>query len=263
MNRLTRKLDKSRNDGHPLFIVSGLGGHIFPFQLIAKQISTQWNAYGLLYPGFVKDEAKCQTMEALAQRMIQDIRKVQTTGPYFLAGYSMGGFVCIEIAKILNILGEKASIIIIDVILIEHAPLKPFIARLPILIKWKSIGWYKTKILKEKVFPQIPDDQKQNDLEKSDLPVSESLKNVTEDGRRALRSYKLSKTDISAALLKSQDGYWYDTLRIWPRDYGWNNYCDVKSVAKTPGNHINLIKSPNIQSFVINIEKLLDGLKKD
>lgn len=261
MSNIVKKLDSKRDIGHPIFIVSGVGGHVFPFQVIAKKLSTNWNAYGLLYPGFVDDEPSCLTIESLAERMIKSLKKIQPEGPYFLAGYSMGGYVCFEIAKKLKMAGEVTSIIIIDVILLKHAPLKPFIKRLPKLLKWKAIEWIKIHLYKDSKYQQIHRAKEKNYVGEINLGLIGTVEKVIKEGRIALANYQLVPSDTPICLIRCEDIYWYDALRIWPVDYGWSNYGIVKSVAKSPGDHLTIIKHPNITAISQKLEHLLEKLQ--
>ena len=51
------------------------------------------------------------SIESVAKRMIEDMRQVQPSGPYRLAGYSMGGKIVHEIAQQLHRLGETVALL--------------------------------------------------------------------------------------------------------------------------------------------------------
>lgn len=55
-------------------------------------------------------EAPClDRVEDMADRYVEEIRAVQREGPYYLGGYSFGGFVALEIARRLRNLGEEVA----------------------------------------------------------------------------------------------------------------------------------------------------------
>jgi thioesterase domain-containing protein len=71
--------------------------------------------YGLQAVGMEGDVEPLRTIEAIADHQLKEIRAVQTKGPYFLCGYSMGGKAAIEIARRLRKeYGEVAHVFIVD-----------------------------------------------------------------------------------------------------------------------------------------------------
>jgi len=58
-----------------------------------------------------------RTIEAIASDYVAEIRKVQSKGPYFLAGYSFGGIAALEMAQQLHRAGEHVAFVgLIDTI---------------------------------------------------------------------------------------------------------------------------------------------------
>jgi thioesterase domain-containing protein len=51
------------------------------------------------------------TVEMMADRSCSAIRALQPRGPYYLAGYSFGGLVAIEVARLLRESGEKIALL--------------------------------------------------------------------------------------------------------------------------------------------------------
>lgn len=79
--------------------------------------------YAMQRPDFNAQSVTHSTVEALAATCIQDIRKVQPTGPYLVGGHCFGGTVAFEIARQLQAQGEKIdSIIAVDAYCLSAAP---------------------------------------------------------------------------------------------------------------------------------------------
>ena len=95
----------------PLFFVSGWGGAIVPFHALAREMNVAQPLYVLDLNAFADEGRGDLTLEAVATRMIQDLRRVQADGPYHLAGYSLGGKVVYEIAQQLQRVGHAVALL--------------------------------------------------------------------------------------------------------------------------------------------------------
>jgi len=255
-------LQKGLSGETPYFMVSGLGGHVITFQIISKLVDNSLEGYGILYPSFFQESQDNQSIEAIAEKMLIDVKKTQPNGPYLFVGYSMGGLVCLEMARQLTDKGEKASIVMVDVKIHEHSKLKNIFRRLPVQIFWKTreiidkiIGTNARKNLKHR----------QSILTKgghqSDV-FPESFDRVIKDGWKAVRSYEIRSCEVPCVLIRCKDLIWYDDIREWLSDYGWNKYVDLKGVLFSPGNHLTMLKVPNTKPFAEELEKSLKMLSQ-
>lgn len=262
MKSLVVSLDKTRAQGQPLFIVSGLGGHVIPFQIVAKKMSSEWMPFGVVYPGFYEEEPECKTIRDMASRMLKDIKAIQPEGPYFLAGYSMGGVVGVEISKLLAEQGQQASVVLIDAKILQLAPYKPLLQRLPLQLYWTL----KHKILfhffkKSQRVKKIKAGLVSQGAPPADN-LTKSLRRVINEGRAAIDRYQMAPCDIPTILLKCRDLIWYDSIRVWMEDYGWGRYTRLMGVVLTPGDHMDIFMHPNVDQFSGNLESALGILRE-
>ncbi len=93
--------------GMPLFIVHGAGGNVLIYRDLSKYIMENIPIYGLQSYGLETDCEPLTTIEEMAKAYIEEIKKVQANGPYFLCGYCMGGTVALEIAIELRKMGNE------------------------------------------------------------------------------------------------------------------------------------------------------------
>ncbi|MCK8613934.1 AMP-binding protein [Gordonia sp. C13] len=101
--------------GTPVFVMSGAGTPAAGLLPLARQIGGDAPVYGLQAHGLEKRGRADRTIRAAARRAVTDIRSVQADGPYRLVGYSLGGFIMLEAAAILDARGERCeSVIILD-----------------------------------------------------------------------------------------------------------------------------------------------------
>jgi len=92
--------------GSPLFIVHGAGGDIMFAREIGKHLKSDRPIYGLQPPPLDGAHRVPRKMQRVAANYLREIRKVQPTGPYCLAGFSFGGSVALEMAHQLTGTGE-------------------------------------------------------------------------------------------------------------------------------------------------------------
>lgn len=97
---------------NPLFFIPGGGGGESEFMVYARmmrQLGHDFPVYGFRIWGLDgKTKPHCST-SAMAKAFIQELRSVQPTGPYSLAGECLGGILTYEIARQLNAHGEKIA----------------------------------------------------------------------------------------------------------------------------------------------------------
>ncbi|NRQ18463.1 Chondramide synthase cmdD [Ensifer sesbaniae] len=103
----------------PLFFVpTGLGDCSYAAKLVSE-MDTDCPAYAVPWPDF--NELCPPTLEEMASQAIGVMKETQPSGPYRLAGYSLGGFLAYAIAEHLLRLGEAVSFMaFIDVTLPEN-----------------------------------------------------------------------------------------------------------------------------------------------
>lgn len=101
----------------PIFCVHAAGGIVFRYLQIAKLLNTQHDHpfYGLQARGIELGETPFPSIEIMAQHYVAAIQSIKPHGPYLLAGWSMGGTVAFEMARLLEQAGEHVSgLIMID-----------------------------------------------------------------------------------------------------------------------------------------------------
>ncbi|MFJ7274351.1 amino acid adenylation domain-containing protein [Kitasatospora sp. NPDC098663] len=91
-----------------------LGGHVV--EGVAEPLAGGRPVYGLEAVGYNTDEPPPATVEEQAQRYLRELRSVLPDGPYLLAGWSFGGLVAFEMARLLEEEGNPPGFLgIIDV----------------------------------------------------------------------------------------------------------------------------------------------------
>lgn len=93
----------------PLFFTHGWGGDVFSFQRLARLLAPGQPSYGLQAVGLDGKTPRHTSVEQMAAHYLKEIRSFQPSGPYYLAGYSMGGLIAYELGQQLSKLGEKVA----------------------------------------------------------------------------------------------------------------------------------------------------------
>lgn len=92
----------------PLFAVHAIEGFVTALKPLAKKLTVP--VYGLQCTA----EAPLSSLNDLAAFYIKQIKTIQKTGPYVIVGYSFGASVAFEMVSLLEKLGEKATLVMLD-----------------------------------------------------------------------------------------------------------------------------------------------------
>ncbi|PYU98246.1 MAG: non-ribosomal peptide synthetase, partial [Acidobacteria bacterium] len=103
----------------PLFFVHGVGGDVYGFLELAKLLPSGQPSYGIQAVGLDGKSARHVTVEDMAAHYVKEILSFQRDGPFYLAGYSMGGLIAFEMARQLHRLGQRVALLA----LLDSAPI--------------------------------------------------------------------------------------------------------------------------------------------
>jgi acetoacetyl-CoA synthetase len=117
----------------PAYIKHGMGGSVLEIFPVARAIESPHPIFGMQTGGFDGYEEPLATVEDLARRHLDAIRREQPRGPYALIGYSFGGLVMMEIAQLLQESGERVAMLA----MLETYPHRNF---LPLRMRLGSYG---------------------------------------------------------------------------------------------------------------------------
>jgi thioesterase domain-containing protein/malonyl CoA-acyl carrier protein transacylase/acyl carrier protein len=107
---------QTKGTKQPFFCVHPMGGQAFCFVELARLLGTDQPFYGLQAPALTEvldDASPTARLEEMAERYVNALQEVQPVGPYFLGGYSFGGFVAFEMAQQLHSRGHRVALLAI------------------------------------------------------------------------------------------------------------------------------------------------------
>jgi len=100
---------KDGDERPPLFIIHGLGGNVMELVGLGRRIRYTGAVYAVQARGLSGDEQPRERVEDMARDYISVIREVQAHGPYCIVGFSVGGLVAFEMARLLQSEGEPVG----------------------------------------------------------------------------------------------------------------------------------------------------------
>ena len=102
-----------RGSKPPLFVVHGLGGHVFSFMDLARIMDPDQPVYGLQIRQGGDAQPSGGTLSEMAEDYVRQIRSFQPVGPYYFAAYSLGGWIAYEMAQQLLMDGHEVAMLAI------------------------------------------------------------------------------------------------------------------------------------------------------
>ncbi len=100
-----------RGSRPPLFFVHGSAGDVYGVLDLAGRIGPDQPSYGIQAVGLDGRSPRHVTVEEMAAHYVREIVSFQKEGPYYLAGYSLGGVFAFEVAQQLHRLGRRVALL--------------------------------------------------------------------------------------------------------------------------------------------------------
>lgn len=219
------------------FCIHPSGGNIFCYRELSKYFSKKRSFIAIQSIGINNNNFCNISLEDMAKLYLDEIRKYQKNGPYFLGGWSFGGSVAYEIAKQLYDIGEKTHpVILID----SPIPFKREIPTLSYLNEWF-----------------------QNDfgegLNYLDQEQQVKLFNIFKTNVIALSNYCPEKTNIPVIVFKANKILINELLQhpqVSSKDWGWKTLTDnIVNVIELSGDHYSILEKDNVNEIVLHLEK--------
>lgn len=98
----------------PLFVVHGWGGEVFAFVPLAQAMPADQPVYGLQAVGLDGRSPRHEDLRSMVRHYAREIRSFCPSGPCRIAGYSLGGWIALEVARELIDSGIDASVVVLD-----------------------------------------------------------------------------------------------------------------------------------------------------
>ena len=98
----------------PFFCVHPHAGNLVPYRELAEACAPDQPLYGLQAPGLAGEDTPLESLEDFARVYADGIRRVRPHGPYVVGGWSAGGRVAFQVARLLRATGDEVIVVVVD-----------------------------------------------------------------------------------------------------------------------------------------------------
>src|SRR5208283_1408591 len=229
----------------PFFLVHGLGGTVMRFRDLARHMAPDQPFFGIQAKGLDGTELCLERVEDMAEVYLQDLRSAHPEGPYYLGGYSFGGYVALEMARRLLQQGEEVrSLILLDTYVGGSQSL---LERFMTLSAAQKIAYIRRRARRYRK-------NLRRRVEFWFLPPA--VKRVRRGCGAAEHSYQLRPYPERIVLFRAGE----KGLRGLeePGD-GWQKYAaGGLEIHELDGDHGNILNEPNVQSLAAELRQCLE-----
>ena len=130
---------RPEGDLPPLFLVAGgMGGEqeLLVYARLTRHLDPRQPFYGLRARGVDDLVEPHESVEAMATEYLEEIRRIQPRGPYYISGGCVGGVVAFELAQQLRADGEEIDVL---VLIDSNYPTRPRMMRNHLVNLWRDI----------------------------------------------------------------------------------------------------------------------------
>ncbi len=266
---------KTSGSMNPLFIIHGAGLNIFLFNTLANHMDADQPVYGLQAKGLNGTDQPLKTVFDMAAYYVSEIRKVKPTGPYNLAGFSLGGIIAFEMALQLIESGDSVSFLgLFDTVAFTSKQYFSKSKRIKrSLIELGGVPFFNCR--------QFCKNPKRTWYDKSKKYRDQLLRlywtlkgdkvSVTKEG---LPLYALNVRRASDQAAENyQLGYFPGTIDLFralgrsffvhdPKYLDWEQHCRAVETHDIPGDHSKIFAPPNDAYFAVCLQKRLRQLEE-
>ncbi|MET0285419.1 MAG: SDR family NAD(P)-dependent oxidoreductase [Polyangiales bacterium] len=251
-------------DRAPFYCAAGMGGNPLNLRALAQLVGMGQPFYGLQPQGLDGNSQLHSSVPQMASYYIEQIKKHQPRGPYYLGGYSGGGVIAFEMAKQLVAAGDRVGAL---VFLDSPAPVLPMRTRRERLQmhaqRLRAQGpRYAVQTLSARAETQLRHAlvAAQRPLAKL-FPYHYRLENISNTWLEAAASYRPEPYSGDAMLFRAAEGHeaMYGTAVRNDHQNGWGPYVlGGIRVSVSPGDHTNLCEQPNVRVLARRVRAYLD-----
>jgi amino acid adenylation domain-containing protein len=234
----------------PFFFVHGLGGSVLRFRDLAHHLASDQPFFGIQAQGLDGMQPCLQRVEDMADVYLEHLRSVQREGPYFLGGYSFGGYVALEMARRLLAQGDEVrALVLLDTYAGES---KSLFERFLTLSTGQKIVYLKRRA-------QRYQKGLKKRIELMFLPVA--VKKVRKACADAEKGYRLRLYPDRILLFRAAE----KGLRgLEDSAGGWQKYAaGGLEVHEIEGDHGNILNEPNVRFLATELRHCLERAQSE
>ncbi len=241
--------------GSPVFCFHPLSGTVIRYARLAATLPKDVPVYGVQSYGLDPRFAPHTSIEEMAAAYVEEMWEVQSGGDFALLGYSMGGIIAYEVARLLRARGAGVSLLG----MIDTAPSvseEPVDYALPLLIR---------KGLRLDIDPRPLADVPFEESVKALLDAAIEAGSVPADYhashlRRMLEMYHLNGRAIKAHTVRPAP----ERVTLFRSDepgsptLGWEEFAAHVRVVRVPGDHFHVMEPGGVEVIAGEVAAVCD-----
>ena len=241
----------------PLFMIHPIQGTIFCYEQLIRKMNFKGSIFGIQ----ANESSENLTIEEMASAYIQEIKRFQKSGPYFLFGASFGGIVAYEMALQLKRNGDLVSLLgMLDVInpsseLVKKDNLRDMQAYLLQLFEGKKIPTAALNMLSD----QELSDRMGVSIGLNLLGKKQQEKIMSRINKHlyAILQYEPKQYDGEIIFFEMNEGFSASDTLLWVT---WKDFAKqgIKNIV-LEGNHLNMLQKP--ESLAKHLEQYLTNIQ--
>jgi amino acid adenylation domain-containing protein len=237
-----------KGSGSPLFVISDILGSPIMYSGLLKYLNQDQTVHGIKISG---NDLR-GTVEDTASYYVGEITKLFPHGPYFLIGFSSGGIMALEIARIFQRMQLDVPYLAMIDTIFPSAPVK----RMPL---WKVI--FSLSFLNNLpfwfyyFFPHWVTYYMRKATNKNYRTYYREVQDRVLTVREWLLNYQPEAYSGRVVFYKARA----QGLLTTSPDKGWKNICGTLDIQVVPGNHVNMMQKPYVRFLA---EKINSELRK-
>lgn len=221
-----------------LFMIHGVGGTAIELRALAKAIELPLRIYGVQAAGLDGREPN-ETIEAMAASYVREMLSLQPDGPYFLAGFSVGGMVAFEMARALSAMGRTVAFLgMIDTYPVSTRSWRWFAGG---MLRMARAGKAERRREITKLIEAIGG-RARGLGGRGPAPVASvlpaSVQRVRDVGHEAVRRYRPSPLDCDVTFFQAMG-----RIELFPPEPrgAWRTLVRDLTIERVPGSHLSLV----------------------
>ncbi|MCK4260520.1 MAG: amino acid adenylation domain-containing protein, partial [Halanaerobiales bacterium] len=276
-------LRSGSNQKKNIFFVHDGSGETGSYVELTDQLKFDGSVYGIEFDGLSQYGPENISIDKMCKNYINKIKTVQKNGPYYIAGWSLGGTLAFELARQLETIGDEVPLLLmIDTLLIHISTSqgyeysadteKEFVKTL--FKKDNLISYLEEVKSSEEVWEKAIHYAEENAISESEVKenmYSTILQIIPGYGRDSIEKliyyinvirtlHRVRNLYIPSNPINSTTYFFKPTEEKRENLEEWNKYIKQSiEIVEVPGNHFSVMKSPHVATLADEINKIINN----
>ncbi len=238
----------------PLFLAAPVFGSAFPYHYLALHLDPEQPVYGLQSPALDGRSEPHESIPDMARDYVAVMKRIQRHGPYYVGGYSFGGWTAFEIARQLLANGDPVAFLGI-----LGTGLPPSLAA-PLYAKAMEYGWELMDSQARLMRDTSLTEQQRLTQKQAEATLGTPLQRVAAANTRATMRYVPRPIESALSLFVTTD---VQTSSPSDPTLGWWLLCTrAIDVHHHEGNHLNCFSEPHVQDLASKLQARLKSARE-